>query len=63
MPAKSPLRKSRQGLPRRLVPLRSLGGALRREELERGASSYLDALSQLGDGALPGPMIPDTHDV
>jgi hypothetical protein len=32
-------RKNRQGFPRRLVPLRLLGGALRRAVIERGASS------------------------
>lgn len=44
-------------------PLRLRGGALRRAVLERGASSYLDALPQL-DGVCcqcVGPTIPDLH--
>jgi hypothetical protein len=41
-------RKNRQGFPRRLVPLRLRGSTLRRAVLERGASSCLDALPQLG---------------
>ena len=60
------IRKSRQGCPRRLVPLRLRGGALRRAVLERGASSCLDALPQLGGGcvaSVSGQQIPDLHDV
>jgi hypothetical protein len=60
------IRKSRQGCPRRLVPLRLRRGALRRAVLERGASSCLDALPQLGGGcvaSVSGQQIPDLHDV
>ena len=39
MPAKPPLRKSRQGFPRRFVPLRLGGGALRR--YLRAAQAYM----------------------